>query len=75
MVEDTTPKVDPESTVLGKQKRSAKAKSAVKKWWEVEENVNPMGTALLERHSHPPQHRSHAREKECLWEFAWDTHE
>ena len=34
MVEDTTPKVDPESTILGKQKRSAKAKSADKKRWK-----------------------------------------
>ena len=34
MVEDTTPKVDPESTVLGKQKHSAKAKSADKKRWK-----------------------------------------
>ena len=34
MVEHTTPKVDPESIVLGKQKRSAKAKSAVKKRWK-----------------------------------------
>ena len=34
VVEDTTPKVDPESTVLGKQKRSAKAKSADKKRWK-----------------------------------------
>ena len=34
VVEDTTPKVDPESTVLGKQKHSAKAKSAGKKRWK-----------------------------------------
>ena len=34
MVADTTPKVDPKSTVLGKQKRSAKAKSVVKKRWK-----------------------------------------
>jgi hypothetical protein len=34
VVEDTTPKVDPASTVLRKQKRNAKAKSAVKKRWK-----------------------------------------
>ena len=34
VVEDTTPKVDPKSTVLGKRKRSAKAKSADKKRWK-----------------------------------------
>ena len=34
VVDDTTPKVDPESTILGKQKRSAKAKSADKKRWK-----------------------------------------
>ena len=34
VVEDTTPKVDPESIVLGKRKRSAKAKSVVKKRWK-----------------------------------------
>ena len=34
VVEDTTPKVDPESTVLGKQKQSAKAKSADNKRWK-----------------------------------------
>ena len=34
MVEDTTPKVDSESTVLRKQKCSAKAKSVVKKRWK-----------------------------------------
>ena len=34
VVEDTTPKVDLESTVLGKRKRSAKAKSAVMKRWK-----------------------------------------
>ena len=34
MVEDTTPKVDPMGTALGKQKRSAKAKSVVKKRWK-----------------------------------------
>jgi hypothetical protein len=34
VVEDTTPKVDPESTILGKQKHSAKAKSVIKKRWK-----------------------------------------
>jgi len=34
VVEDTMPKVDLESTILGKQKRSAKAKSAIKKRWK-----------------------------------------
>jgi hypothetical protein len=34
VVEDTTPKVDPERTVLGKQKHSAKGKSADKKRWK-----------------------------------------
>ena len=34
VVEETTPKVDPESTILGKRKRSAKAKSADKKRWK-----------------------------------------
>ena len=34
VVEDTTPKVEPESTVLGKRKRNAKANSANKKRWK-----------------------------------------
>jgi len=34
VVKDTTPIVDPESTVLGKRKHNAKAKSAVKKRWK-----------------------------------------
>ena len=34
MVADTTPKVDPKSTVLGKRKHSAKAKSVDKKRWK-----------------------------------------
>jgi hypothetical protein len=34
VVADTTPKVDPKSTVLGKQKHSGKAKSVVKKRWK-----------------------------------------
>ena len=34
MVEDITPKVDPESTVLGKRKCNAKANSSNKKRWK-----------------------------------------
>jgi hypothetical protein len=34
VVEDTTPKVNPASIVLRKQKRNAKAKSVVKKRWK-----------------------------------------
>jgi len=72
VVEDTTPKVDSESTVLRKQKCSAKAKSVVKKWWK---KMSILWELPYWKDNGPPQHRSHAREKECLWEFAWDTHE
>jgi len=68
VLKDTTPTVDPKSTVLGKQKRNEKAMG-------VEENVNPMGATLLERPWGSPQHQPHACEKECMWEFTWDPHE
>jgi len=67
VVEDTTPKVDSESTILGKQKHSAKAKSVVKKWWK---KMSILWELPYWKDNGPPQHRSHAREKECLWEFA-----